>query len=71
MRHTPPPPAPTTPGPRPRRRYQIGEVLAGTRPAHSHDEITSTITGHAVEDAAAAGLVYRAPWNRHRHVVSI
>jgi Predicted ornithine cyclodeaminase, mu-crystallin homolog len=39
---------------------EIGEVLAGTRPGRqSHDEITIyKSTGHAVEDAAAARLVY-------------
>ncbi|HEY6706655.1 MAG TPA: ornithine cyclodeaminase family protein [Actinomycetota bacterium] len=40
---------------------EIGEVLAGTRPGRtSRDELTVyKSTGHAVEDAAAAGLVYR------------
>jgi ornithine cyclodeaminase/alanine dehydrogenase-like protein (mu-crystallin family) len=39
---------------------EIGEVLAGTRPGRlSRDEITIyKSTGHAVEDAAAARLVY-------------
>jgi len=39
---------------------EVGEVLAGTRPGReSHDEITIyKSTGHAVEDAAAARLVY-------------
>ena len=39
---------------------EIGEVLAGTRPGrHSAEEITVyKSTGHAVEDAAAARLVY-------------
>jgi ornithine cyclodeaminase/alanine dehydrogenase-like protein (mu-crystallin family) len=39
---------------------EIGEVLAGTRPGRtSGDEITVyKSTGHAVEDAAAARLVY-------------
>jgi alanine dehydrogenase len=39
---------------------EIGEVLAGTRPGrHSAEEITIyKSTGHAVEDAAAARLVY-------------
>ena len=39
---------------------EIGEVLAGTRPGRrSQDEITIyKSTGHAVEDAAAARLVY-------------
>jgi alanine dehydrogenase len=40
---------------------EIGEVLAGTRPGRtSRDQLTVyKSTGHAVEDAAAAGLVYR------------
>ncbi|HJU03262.1 MAG TPA: ornithine cyclodeaminase family protein, partial [Actinomycetes bacterium] len=40
---------------------EIGEVLAGTRPGRtSPDELTVyKSTGHAVEDAAAADLVYR------------
>jgi ornithine cyclodeaminase/alanine dehydrogenase-like protein (mu-crystallin family) len=40
---------------------EIGEVLAGTRPGRtSRDELTVyKSTGHAVEDAAAAALVYR------------
>jgi alanine dehydrogenase len=40
---------------------EIGEVLAGTRPGRtSRDQVTVyKSTGHAVEDAAAAGLVYR------------
>jgi ornithine cyclodeaminase/alanine dehydrogenase-like protein (mu-crystallin family) len=39
---------------------EIGEVLSGTRPGRlSRDEITIyKSTGHAVEDAAAARLVY-------------
>jgi alanine dehydrogenase len=39
---------------------EVGEVLAGTKPGRqSHDEITIyKSTGHAVEDAAAARLVY-------------
>jgi ornithine cyclodeaminase/alanine dehydrogenase-like protein (mu-crystallin family) len=39
---------------------EIGEVLAGTKPGRlSRDEITIyKSTGHAVEDAAAARLVY-------------
>jgi ornithine cyclodeaminase/alanine dehydrogenase-like protein (mu-crystallin family) len=41
---------------------EIGEVLLGTRPGRrSRDEITVYKSmGHAVEDLAAAGLVYRA-----------
>jgi alanine dehydrogenase len=40
---------------------EVGEVLAGTRPGRtSPDELTVyKSTGHAVEDAAAAALVYR------------
>ena len=40
---------------------EVGEVLAGTRPGRtSPEELTIyKSTGHAVEDAAAAGLVYR------------
>jgi alanine dehydrogenase len=40
---------------------EVGEVLAGTRPGRtSPDELTIyKSTGHAVEDAAAADLVYR------------
>jgi alanine dehydrogenase len=40
---------------------EVGEVLAGTRPGRtSPGELTVyKSTGHAVEDAAAAGLVYR------------
>ena len=40
---------------------EIGEVLAGTRPGRTApDELTVyKSTGHAVEDAAAAALVYR------------
>jgi ornithine cyclodeaminase/alanine dehydrogenase-like protein (mu-crystallin family) len=40
---------------------EIGEVLAGTRPGRtSTDELTVyKSTGHAVEDAAAAQLVYQ------------
>ena len=40
---------------------ELGEVLAGTRPGRrSQDEITFyKSTGHALEDAVAAGLVYR------------
>jgi ornithine cyclodeaminase/alanine dehydrogenase-like protein (mu-crystallin family) len=40
---------------------EVGEVLAGTRPGRtSPDELTVyKSTGHAVEDAAAAELVYR------------
>ena len=40
---------------------EVGEVLAGTRPGRtSPDELTVyKSTGHAVEDAAAADLVYR------------
>jgi len=40
---------------------EIGEVLAGARPGRtSRDELTVyKSTGHAVEDAAAANLVYR------------
>jgi alanine dehydrogenase len=40
---------------------EIGEVLAGTRPGRTaRDQLTVyKSTGHAVEDAAAAGLVYR------------
>jgi len=39
---------------------EVGEVLAGTRPGRiSEDEITVyKSTGHAVEDAATARLVY-------------
>jgi ornithine cyclodeaminase/alanine dehydrogenase-like protein (mu-crystallin family) len=39
---------------------EVGEVLAGTKPGRqSADEITIyKSTGHAVEDAAAARLVY-------------
>ena len=39
---------------------EVGEVLAGTRPGRtSKDEITVYKSmGHAVEDAAAARLVY-------------
>jgi ornithine cyclodeaminase len=39
---------------------EVGEVLAGTRPGRtSADEITVyKSTGHAVEDAATARLVY-------------
>jgi ornithine cyclodeaminase len=39
---------------------EVGEVLAGTRPGRtSPDEITVyKSTGHAVEDAATARLVY-------------
>jgi len=39
---------------------EVGEVLAGTKPGRlSRDEITIyKSTGHAVEDAAAARLVY-------------
>jgi ornithine cyclodeaminase/alanine dehydrogenase-like protein (mu-crystallin family) len=40
---------------------EIGEVLAGSRPGRiAPDELTVyKSTGHAVEDAAAAELVYR------------
>jgi ornithine cyclodeaminase/alanine dehydrogenase-like protein (mu-crystallin family) len=40
---------------------EIGEVLAGTSPGRTaHDQLTVyKSTGHAVEDAAAAELVYR------------
>ena len=40
---------------------ELGEVLAGTREGRSSpDQITVYKSmGHAVEDAAAAGLVYR------------
>jgi alanine dehydrogenase len=40
---------------------EVGEVLSGTRPGRtSPDELTVyKSTGHAVEDAAAANLVYR------------
>jgi alanine dehydrogenase len=40
---------------------EVGEVLSGTRPGRtSDDELTVyKSTGHAVEDAAAANLVYR------------
>jgi alanine dehydrogenase len=40
---------------------EIGEVLAGARPGRTaRDEITVyKSTGHAVEDAAAARLVYQ------------
>ena len=61
----PPQPAPgrrpRAPGPRPRGLTEIGEVLAGTRPGRTGaDELTVyKSTGHAVEDAAAADLVYR------------
>ena len=45
----------------PDRAAEIGEVLLGTRPGRrSKDEITVYKSmGHAVEDLAAAGLVYR------------
>lgn len=44
------------------RATEMGEVLLGTRPGRrSNDEITVYKSmGHAVEDLAAAGLVYRA-----------
>jgi alanine dehydrogenase len=40
---------------------ELGEVLNGTRPGRmAADEVTVyRSTGHAVEDAAAAGLVYQ------------
>jgi ornithine cyclodeaminase/alanine dehydrogenase-like protein (mu-crystallin family) len=40
---------------------ELGEVLAGTRPGRSSPEQITVYKsmGHAVEDAAAAGLVYR------------
>jgi alanine dehydrogenase len=40
---------------------EVGEVLAGTRPGRAAPEELTVYksTGHAVEDAAAAGLVYR------------
>jgi ornithine cyclodeaminase/alanine dehydrogenase-like protein (mu-crystallin family) len=40
---------------------ELGEVLAGTRPGRTSDEEITVYksTGHAVEDAAAARLVYR------------
>jgi ornithine cyclodeaminase len=45
----------------PNAAVELGEVLAGTREGRtSPDQITVyKSTGHAVEDAAAAGLVYR------------
>jgi alanine dehydrogenase len=45
----------------PSAAVELGEILAGTREGRtSADEITVyKSTGHAVEDAAAAGLVYR------------
>jgi alanine dehydrogenase len=44
------------------RATEMGEVLLGTRPGRrSNDEITVYKSmGHAIEDLAAAGLVYRA-----------
>ncbi len=46
----------------PEKAAEMGEVLLGTRPGRrSPDEITVYKSmGHAVEDLAAAGLVYRA-----------
>jgi ornithine cyclodeaminase/alanine dehydrogenase-like protein (mu-crystallin family) len=40
---------------------ELGEILAGTRPGRSSPEVNTVYKsmGHAVEDAAAAGLVYR------------
>jgi alanine dehydrogenase len=40
---------------------EVGEILAGTRPGRASPEELTVYksTGHAVEDAAAAGLVYR------------
>jgi ornithine cyclodeaminase/alanine dehydrogenase-like protein (mu-crystallin family) len=48
-------------GVEPSAAVELGEILAGTRGGRtSADEITVyKSTGHAVEDAAAAGLVYR------------
>jgi ornithine cyclodeaminase len=45
----------------PNAAVELGEVLASTREGRtSPDQITVyKSTGHAVEDAAAAGLVYR------------
>ena len=59
---TRPRPAPTSSqGLDPEGLTEIGEVLAGTRPGRTGpDELTVyKSTGHAVEDAAAADLVYR------------
>jgi alanine dehydrogenase len=52
---------PRAPGPRPATLTEVGEVLAGTRPGRTTPgELTVyKSTGHAVEDAAAADLVYR------------
>ena len=58
----PPPPAGAAElqGLDPSSLTEVGEVLAGTRPGRQTDhEITVyKSTGHAVEDAAAARLVY-------------
>jgi ornithine cyclodeaminase/alanine dehydrogenase-like protein (mu-crystallin family) len=45
----------------PGRAAELGEVIAGTAPGRrNQDEVTVYKSmGHAVEDAAAAGLVYR------------
>jgi len=45
----------------PERATEIGEVLLGKRPGRGSDDETTVYKsmGHAVEDAAAAGLVYR------------
>jgi ornithine cyclodeaminase/alanine dehydrogenase-like protein (mu-crystallin family) len=58
-----PPPAGTAElaGLDPSRAAELGEVVAGTAPGRQDpDEVTVYKSmGHAVEDAAAAGLVYR------------
>ena len=45
---------------------EIGEVLSGDRPGRTSAEQLTVYksTGHAAEDAAAAGLVYAGPRNR-------
>jgi ornithine cyclodeaminase/alanine dehydrogenase-like protein (mu-crystallin family) len=45
----------------PNSAVELGEVISGTQPGRrSPDEVTVYKSmGHAVEDAAAAGLVYR------------
>jgi ornithine cyclodeaminase/alanine dehydrogenase-like protein (mu-crystallin family) len=50
----------------PRSATEMGELLLGRRPGRqSEDEITVYKSmGHAVEDAAAAGIVYRAALER-------
>jgi ornithine cyclodeaminase/alanine dehydrogenase-like protein (mu-crystallin family) len=60
VEHPPPAGAHELQGLDPARVTELGEVLAGTRPGRrSDDEITVyRSTGHAVEDAAAARLVY-------------